>query len=337
MKISILIGTLLIPSSSGFSPITCRQPATKSNILSERANPLYSSEVNSEIDTVNGISSDKLINVKDNLLSNLLVKTSASDRGQYSTEIEKAEIENIVKQIEENSTGGSVNDPTFSSSIQGTWELLYSNTQLFRSSPFFMAGRGVCETEEQAKQYDWFCDMHRAALAISNIGKVRQIISASRMVSEFEVKVGSVPFLPDLTPFAYSGGLPVTIDGAIVSSADITSTVDGNGWEIYMDTVEIKGSNIPLLRAILDNGMKLQSRDLASFLEDNVSGYTTPRPIFKTTYLDDNLRISRDQDGKIFVYGKVSDDVTATDYSEVNPDLGLNRLWDGFKTSILSQ
>jgi len=104
-----------------------------------------------------------------------------------------------------------------------------------------------------------------------------------------------------------------------------------------MDTVEIKGSNIPLLRAILDNGIKLQSRDLASFLEDNVSGYTTPRPIFKTTYLDDNIRISRDQDGKIFVYGKVSNDVTATDYSEVSSDLGLTQLWEGFKSSILNQ
>jgi len=246
-------------------------------------------------------------------------------------------MEDIVMQMEENGIGESINNPTFSSSIQGTWELLYSNTQLFRSSPFFMAGRGVCETEEQAKQYDWFCDMHRAALAISNIGKVRQIISETRMISEFEVKVGSVPFLPDFTPFAYSGGLPVTIDGAIVSSADITSTTDGDGWEIYMDTVEIKGSNIPLLRAILDNGIKLQSRDLASFLEDNVSGYTTPRPIFKTTYLDDNIRISRDQDGKIFVYGKVSNDVTATDYSEVSSDLGLTQLWEGFKSSILNQ
>ena len=104
-----------------------------------------------------------------------------------------------------------------------------------------------------------------------------------------------------------------------------------------MDTVEIKGSNIPLLRSVLDNGLKLQSRELASFLEDNVSGYSTPRPIFKTTYLDDKLRISRDQDGKVFVYGKVSDDVNPTDYSDVSADLGITNLWEGFRNSILNQ
>ena len=42
------------------------------------------------------------------------------------------------------------------------------------------------------------------------------------MVNEFEVKAGAVPFLSDFTPFSYSGALPVTVDGAIVSFADVT-------------------------------------------------------------------------------------------------------------------
>jgi len=334
MKLSVLISFLTASSAHGFA-ISKNKNTVKSNSFCGKYHPLYSSEseILTEIETVNGISSDELINSKEKIISTLLVKAASSDRGQYATKREKSDIEDIINQIEESIT----EEPVLSSSIQGTWELLYSDTQLFRSSPFFMAGRGVCQTEEEAKQYDWFCDMHRAALAISNIGKVRQVISDSRMVSEFEVKVGSVPFLPDLTPFAYSGGLPVTVDGAIVSSADITPTVDGDSWEIYMDTVEIKGSNIPLLRSVLDNGLKLQSRELASFLEDNVSGYSTPRPIFKTTYLDDKLRISRDQDGKVFVYGKVSDDVNPTDYSDVSADLGITNLWEGFRNSILNQ
>ena len=160
-----------------------------------------------------------------------------------------------------------------------------------------MAGRAVCTTAEQAAQYDWFCDMHRAALAISEIGKVRQIISENRIISEFETKAGAIPFLSDFTPFKYSGGLPFTIEGAIVSSADISPVNDGRSWEIFMDKVEIKGSNIPLLRRVLDDErVALKYRDLGKVLEDNLSGYSNPKPIFDITYLDDNIRISRDQD-----------------------------------------
>ena len=54
--------------------------------------------------------------------------------------------------------------------------------------------------------------MHRAALAISTIGVVRQVIASDgKLTNEFEVKVGAIPFLSDLTPFRYSGGLPLTI------------------------------------------------------------------------------------------------------------------------------
>ena len=290
---------------------------------------------NNEDDDKTKINDDE----KTKLIQSLLVTAASSDRGQFASNDQKSKMEGIIVQLESFQTNSDVSNPTESSSIQGTWELLYSSTQLFRSSPFFMAGRAVCQTEEEAQRYDWFCDMHRAALAISEIGKVRQIISPTRMVSEFEVRVGSVPFLSDFTPFAYSGGLPFTIEGAIVSSADITPTSSGKAWEIFMDTVEIKGSNIPLLRKALDEGIKLQSRGLGSFLESNVPSYSNPKPVFETTYLDDMLRISRDQDGKIFVYGKLSDETEPTNYDDVDADLGLIKLLEGlndnfFKFSI---
>mmetsp|Transcript_47781 Transcript_47781/g.144496 ORF Transcript_47781/g.144496 Transcript_47781/m.144496 type:complete len:365 (+) Transcript_47781:222-1316(+) len=291
-------------------------------------------EINGDIATlkVNGDASAGSDEAKRASLTNGLLRVAASsDRGQFDTSLQKDKIASIVSNLE---ALNPTTCPAESSAMEGTWELLYSSTQLFRSSPFFMAGRAVCETEEQAKQYDWFCDMHRAALAISTIGKVRQIISSDRMTSEFEVKVGAVPFLSDFTPLKYSGGLPFTVEGAIVSSADITPTDSGEGWEIFMDTVEIKGSNIPLLRQALDAGIKLGSRDLGSFLEENLSGYSNPRPVFKTTYLDEHIRISKDQDGKLFVYGKVSDDTHPSDYDGVDSDLGLLKLLEGFNDSI---
>ncbi|KAL3910256.1 MAG: hypothetical protein SGARI_002214 [Bacillariaceae sp.] len=267
-------------------------------------------------------------------LESLLTIAARTGRGERATADEKLQAESFIKVLEANNP---TPEPTKSPMINGRWELLYSSTQLFRSSPFFMAGRAVCTTEDQAQQYDWFCDMHRGALAISNIGAVRQIVSPTLLVSEFEVKVGAIPFFnfTPLTPFPYSGGLPFTIDGAIVSSADISPTNSGDAWELYMDTVQIRGSNVPGLRRVLDEGLQLSSRDLASFLEENVDGYTTPRPIFDTTYLSETLRISREQDGKVFVYQKISDDTSSTDYTKVEADLGLLKFLEGLNDNVI--
>jgi hypothetical protein len=260
---------------------------------------------------------------------NLMLIASATDRGQIASSLEKDAAMRLIETLESGNTCAAP-----ASLSTGTWELVYSSTQLFRSSPFFMAGRAVCSTPDQAQQYDWFCDMHRAALAISTIGKVRQIISPERMTSEFEVKVGAIPFLSDFTPFAYSGGWPVVIEGSIVSSADVETIDGGKAWELHMDTVEIKGSNLPGLRQVLDQGLKLQSRGLAKVLEDNVPNYETPKPVFKTTYLDNLIRISRDQDDKVFVYRKISEDMEPTNYSSVMSDLGIAKLLEGFNDAV---
>merc|ERR1712127_165726 len=170
------------------------------------------------------------------------------------------------------------------------------------------------------------------------IGVVRQVIThKGKLVNEFEVKVGAVPFLSDFLPrLAYSGGLPLTIDGAIVGTADATqSDTVPNEWELYMDTVEIKGSNIPILRNVLDSGnAKLKSRDLSDFLKENVDAYETPRPVLRTTYIDEAMRIVKDEDGNVFAYGRVSGSEEPTDYSGVMADLGVSSLLEGFNDAV---
>ena len=101
-----------------------------------------------------------------------------------------------------------------------------------------------------------------------------------------------------------------------------------------MDTVEIKGSNLPGIRQLLDSGLKLESRRLGSLLESRLPNYSNPKPIFETTYVDDRIRISRDEDNNVFVYSKVSDTMDPTDYSGVMPDLGVTRLLEGFNDSV---
>jgi PAP_fibrillin len=107
-----------------------------------------------------------------------------------------------------------------------------------------------------------------------------------------------------------------------------------------MDTVEIKGSNLPGIQQLFNTGaIKLKSRDLAQALEDVSSqlpfDYKTPRPIVTTTYLSPTLRIIRDQDGKVFVYTKLSERTEPKDYSSVMPDLGIGKLLEGINDTFI--
>jgi hypothetical protein len=252
-------------------------------------------------------------------------------RGEFASKQQRAAALAAIDALEEEVSEEST--VFWSGTATGRWELVYSSTQLFRSSPFFLAARAVCQEGREQKQFDWFCDMHRKALAISQIGAVRQVVSEDKIVNEFEVSAGTIPFLSDLTPFSYSGGLPLVIAGAIVSTADIVSS-DSGVWTLYMDTVEIKGSNVPGLRQILDSGLKLQSRSLAGMLEQVAPEYATPRPVLRTTFLSNQFRISRDQDGNAFVYVKVNEDSSPTDYSSIDSDLGIGRLLEGFNDAV---
>ena len=142
--------------------------------------------------------------------------------------------------------------------------------------------------------------------------------------------MGAVPFVN--LPLMGSGGLPVAITGSLVSTADIVGRPSSGGMELLMDSVEVKGSNVPGLRALLDGGLKLDTRALATALEDNLP-LPSP-PLFRTTYVDSQLRVSRDQDDKLFVYAKISADTRPTDYSAAPADFGLGALFEGLQKTF---
>ena len=138
----------------------------------------------------------------------------------------------------------------------------------------------------------------------------------------------------------------VITDKNIDGGSNTTTNTITMALELYMDTVENKGSNIFGLRQILDqDAVKLQSRRLSNLLEQTMPNnyYATPKHIVRITHMsssssDDgggsNIRISRDQDDHIFVYVKTSDTTTPTSYQLVDADLGVARVLEGFNDAV---
>jgi hypothetical protein len=236
---------------------------------------------------VDAIKSTNNLEERRPLKTALLALSARTNRGQIATSEEKNKALELVRKLE---SFNPTKDPALDELSLGRWELVFSNTQLFRSSPFFMAARAVCKDGQETNSFNQFCDLHREALMFTQIGKVTQIISTDKLVSEFVSIVAALP------------GFPLTVTGTIVSSADIISKTS-DSYELYMDKVQIKGSNLPgPFGDFFNNFEGLPIRALEKFLGE--SGPRS-RPIFHTLYIDTHMKISRDQDDNFFVYNRV--------------------------------
>ena len=132
----------------------------------------------------------------DLIKSDIIRKAGLAVRGELATESEKTAISTLVEELESSISTSATSSADTLSKCLGYWELIYSSTYLFRSSPFFMAARAVCAEGEEADRFNFFCQLHREALAFTSIGHVRQRVTENELISEFESNVAAVPGLP---------------------------------------------------------------------------------------------------------------------------------------------
>lgn len=225
------------------------------------------------------------------LKTSLLALAARTKRGELakSNEIELAL--DIISKLE---SFNPTPDPAMSELVNGKWELIFSNTNLFRSSPFFMAARALCKDGEQSERFNTFCDLHQKSLEFTRIGRVSQTITPLKLISEFDTNV----------PFP---GLPIAITGTIMSSSDISER-RSDSFQLQMDTVRIKegSSNMPILNSFLDTFTGIPVRALESVVGQMPTLGLQPRqPTFRVTYVDTHMRIGRDQDNHVFIYNRV--------------------------------
>lgn len=219
--------------------------------------------------------------IRDELKRELILLASVTNRGSCASAEESNLVVDLVTQLEAlNPTSNPADN------CQGEWELCYSSTQSFRSSPFFLAIRSFLGDDKKSIAESAF-DIHDAATTASRVGKVRQIIDKNnnQLVSEYEVSVGILP------------GLPVKVKGTVITSAKL-NVIRPESWELEVSGTKVKGSNVPFLDQYLDDSdLELPVGEAYKAISGSV-----PISTLKTFYVDEGLRITRDVDDNFYVF-----------------------------------
>lgn len=219
--------------------------------------------------------------IRDELKRELLLLASVSDRGLFLSSEEKDIVVDIITQLEAlNPTGATAME------CYGEWDLVLSNTQSFRSSPFFQSIRSALNDKTTA---DNAFSLHEAATSIGKVGRVKQVISEDGyFTSEVELEAGLMP------------GMPFSIKGTVITKARF-EIVGEEQWDIFIQTTQVKNSNVPFLDQLLDDfPVELPVGDLYDMARGSVPGFS-----LKTYYVDDTLRITRDVDDNFYVFSRV--------------------------------
>ena len=190
-------------------------------------------------------------------------------------------------------------DEITESAIQGEWELIYSSVELFRSSPFFLAIEKALNDKTKS---DLFFKLHLlqvGSFGLSTVGRVGQYINFNNaeMISTFDTTIFGLTTIPILGWFKL---LP-TFGGRVVTKA---KGVQLKGKNIFMELEKTKVSEVIGLGKIPLLDRLLMERWYPVNTVWNLLPWNKEKPNFEITviYIDEELRITRDMYGSLFVY-----------------------------------
>jgi hypothetical protein len=188
----------------------------------------------SEIKEVAVDEKEEDVEIRDALKRELLLLASVTDRGAFSSREEQDIVIDLVAQLE---ALNPTKDPA--SHCEGEWDLCYSSTQFFRSSPFFQSIRVAVGDDNKDMAENGFA-LHEQATMGSRVGRVRQIVTSDKLISEVSLEVGTLP------------GIPISLQGTVVTIASL-DVVSDKRWELRIENTKVKGSNIPFINMFMDD------------------------------------------------------------------------------------
>ena len=237
---------------------------------------------------------------KEEIKLNILKLSATTDRGQRLNNLispvyqEKlSQIKKLVEDLKDETNHINEKD------LSGDWELIFSNVELFRSSPFFLA---IEKSLNNRVKSDLFFKLHQlqvSSFGLSTIGKISQNINFDKkeLVSSFDTIIFGITTIPIIGWFKL---LP-TFGGRVTTLANKLSLKD-NLLEMTLQktkVIEINGLNrIPFFsHFLMDKWYPVN--DIWMKLPWNKEEPTCNLEIL---YLDQEMRIVKDIYGSLFIY-----------------------------------
>ena len=257
----------------------------------------------------------------------LLQVAALTDRGQRLDTLvapayqeKRALMDTLVSQLTEVQSG-----PITEESLAGEWELVFSEVELFRSSPFFLAieealnaspgiprlGRWLGATDP-TKKAELFFKLHKLQVlswGVSTVGRIGQRLEfgakGGTLESAFDTTIFGLTVIPILGWFKL---LP-TFGGRVVTEADrLTLNPDDGTLSMELQRTQVITApgvpRIPLVdKLFMDRWYPVNS--VWKLLPWNEG--KAPTCSIKVEYVDETMRISRDGAGAYFVYCRPMD------------------------------
>ena len=238
--------------------------------------------------------------LKEKLKQEIYKLSALTDRGQRLNKLisptyqEKlTEVNNLINNLK------SYSLPITEDIISGEWELIFSNVELFRSSPFFLAIENALNNKVKS---DLFFKLHQlqvSSFGLSTIGKISQKIDFQNkeFISTFDTIIFGLTTIPLIGWFK----LFPTFGGSVTTLADDLVLVDNKlKMSLHKTKVtEVEGLNkIPIFSKLLMNKWYPVKEVWRKLPWNKIN----PNCEVSITFIDEDLRIMNDIYGSIFIY-----------------------------------
>lgn len=193
----------------------------------------------------------------------LFGRLAALDRGVLATRGDAEEVERLVARLE--AAGGAAPFEGSPAPVEGRWELVYANTEVFRASPFFLAFQnGLVQDKHLADAIFAFTD----AIPGAEVGAARQTVSllSGSLISEVDLRVFPTQLL--------SGSVVTTSRCEVLGPRSLGLTIE---------STRVAGSLLPIDSVAVP----------VKALFEALRGEGATRAVYEVTFVDAALRVTR--------------------------------------------